>query len=122
MSSTIVQQLNNYLSHFNVVIKFIDPVIEEDLPNYNKGQITEIFAAILTRFENNGNPHELTEKWKLKRELRGYLKIRLLPQMIRIVYKVEEHPSVTNVTVMVIGPKKDEAAYKIAKKRIKKGY
>lgn len=122
MSSTIVQQLNNYLSQFNVVIKFIDPVIEEDLPNYNKGQITEIFAAILTRFENNGNPHELTEKWKLKRELRGYLKIRLLPQMIRIVYKVEELPFVTNVTVMVIGPKKDEAAYKKAKKRIKKGY
>ncbi len=40
--------------------------------------------------------------------------------MIRIVYKVEESPDQTLVTIVVIGPKKNEEAYKTAKKRIAK--
>lgn len=119
MPHPVEQLINDYLTQFNVVINFTDPVIEEDLPEYNKGQITEIMAAILNRFENNGNPHRVTQKWRLKGDLYGYLKIRLLPQMIRIVYQVEEQEKQTIAKIIVIGPKKNQEAYDRAKKRIK---
>jgi Txe/YoeB family toxin of Txe-Axe toxin-antitoxin module len=120
MSNPIAQNLNSYLSQFNVLVKFLDPVIHDDLPHYDRGQVIDILTAIVKRFEDNGNPHQVVEKWKLKGDLFGYFKIRLKAQMIRIVYKVEESPDQTLVTIVVIGPKKNEEAYKTAKKRIAK--
>lgn len=122
MPHPIEEMVNAHLGQFNVVVKFLDPVFNYDLPNYNRGQITEIIAAILKRFENNGNSHQATNEWVLKDDLLGYFKIRLLPQMIRIVYRIEELPNQTAATIIVVGPKQDEKAYKIAKKRIGRFY
>ena len=120
MSTPIAQQLHSYLARFNVFVKFLDSVIDDDLPHYDRGQVIDILTAIVKRFEDNGNPHQVVEKWKLKGDLFGYFKIRLKAHMIRIVYKVEESPNQTQVTIVVVGPKKNEEAYKIAKKRIAK--
>ncbi|KUO94786.1 type II toxin-antitoxin system RelE family toxin [Ferroacidibacillus organovorans] len=122
MSNPIAQQLNSYLARYNALVKFLDPVIDTDLPRFDRGQVVDILTAIVKRFENNANPHQVAEKWKLKGDLLGYCKIRLKAQMIRIVYKVEESPTQTRVTIIVIGPKKSEEAYWIAKKRIAKFY
>jgi len=119
MYDSVEQHINQYLANYNVKVIFTDPVLEVDFPHYEKGRLADIVAAIISRFEHNGNPHQITEKWRLKGELRGYLKIRLLKQMIRIVYKVEEQKDVTVVTIIAVGPKKDEEAYSLAKKRLK---
>ncbi len=80
MSNPIAQNLNSYLAQFNVLVKFLDPVIHDDLPNYDRGQVIDILTAIVKRFEDNGNPHQVVEKWKLKGDLFGYFKIRLKAQ------------------------------------------
>lgn len=118
MSNPIVQMLNSHLANFGVTVQFLDPVIEDDLPRYDHGQVRDILAAILKRFEGNGHPHQVVEKWKLKGDLFGYFKIRLKSQMIRIVYRTDESDKETLATIVVIGPRKAEEAYKIAKKRI----
>lgn len=120
MSNPITQQLNDYLAQYHVVVKFLDPVLDEDLPGYDRGQINDIFGAIMKRFERNGKPHKVTADWILNKSLFGYFKIRLLPQMIRIVYKIEELSDHTVATIVVVGPKKREEAYKIARQRIAK--
>ncbi len=69
MSNPIAQQLNAYLARYNVLVKFLDPVIDNDLPRYDRGQVIDILTAIVKRFEDNANPHQIVEKWKLKGDL-----------------------------------------------------
>lgn len=69
MPNPIAQQLNSYLARFNVLVKFLDPVIDDDLPHYDRGQVIAILTAIVKRFEDNGNPHQTVEKMETQRRL-----------------------------------------------------
>ncbi len=111
--------INNYLKKYNVEVIFSDFVLNDDLQQFDRGQLEDIVAAIIKRFENNGNPHVISGNWRLKQGLRNYLKIRLLSQMIRIVYKVEERNELTVATIIAIGPKHNDLVYDLAKKRLK---
>ncbi|MDT3425135.1 mRNA-degrading endonuclease RelE of RelBE toxin-antitoxin system [Paenibacillus forsythiae] len=90
----------------------------EDLLDYPKGDIKIILKAIIKRFKTNSNPHEINPDWQLHGDLAGAIKLRLLDEGIRVIYRVaEEQPQLTIIDIYAVGPRKDELAYKVAKKR-----
>ncbi|MDO3408276.1 hypothetical protein QWJ34_00695 [Saccharibacillus sp. CPCC 101409] len=88
------------------------------MQQYPKGDINKIFKAIIQRFRSNANPHEISPTWRLRDDLYGAYKIRLLDEGIRIIYRVaEELPTHTVIEIYAIGPRKNELAYQVAKRR-----
>lgn len=110
-----IQTMNN---DYKVDVRFKKSVIDEDLVQYGKGDIKIILKAIVKRFKTNANPHNINPKWLLNNSLLGSIKIRLLDEGIRIIYRVvQELPTHTVIDIYAIGPRKDELAYQVAKKR-----
>lgn len=106
------------LQTYKVDIRFKQGVIDEDLKQYGKGDITKILKAIVQRFKENSNPHNINPNWLLRNDLLGSVKIRLLDEGIRVVYRVQsELATHTEIHIYAIGPRKGELAYAIAKKR-----
>lgn len=118
-SSQLIQQfVLIMLQHYKVEVRFKKGVLDIDLLNYDKGDVKIIMKAIIKRFKTNANPHCIIPGWKLIDGLSGAIKIRLLNEGIRVVYKVaQELPTHTVIDIYAIGPRKDELAYKVAKNR-----
>lgn len=106
------------IQQYKVEVRFKQGVIDEDLMQYDKGDVKKILKAIVGRFKTNANPHDINPSWLLKDDLLGSIKIRLLNEGIRIVYRVaDELPTHTLIDIYAVGPRKDELAYKVAGNR-----
>ncbi|KWX74552.1 hypothetical protein D3C73_568760 [compost metagenome] len=109
----LIQQLVQIMiQQYKVDIRYKKGVLDEDLEGYVKGDIKLIFKAIVKRFKTNANPHHVNPDWLLKNDLFGSIKIRLLDEGIRVIYRVaEELPTHTVIDIYAVGPRKDELAY-----------
>jgi hypothetical protein len=106
------------IQQYKVDIRFKPGVLDDDLNDYVKGDVKIIFKAIVKRFKTNANPHNVNPEWLLQDDLLGSIKIRLLDEGIRVIYRVaEELPTHTVIDIYAVGPRKSELAYKVAKKR-----
>lgn len=106
------------LKEYKVDVRFKQGVLNDDFKQYGKGDVKIILKAIIKRFKANANPHHISPEWRLNDDLSGALKIRLLNEGIRVIYRVaEELPTHTVIDIYAIGPRKNEFAYKIAKDR-----
>ncbi|MCA0757046.1 hypothetical protein KP806_18450 [Paenibacillus sp. N4] len=118
-SPQVVQLFQQTLHALKVDLRFKEGVIEEDLTNFDKGQLKVILAAIKKRFTGNANPHHTSTDWELHDDLKGAYKIRIMsPYHIRIVYRIIEESNCTIVHIYAIGPRADSEVYKAAKNRI----
>lgn len=118
MKQLMQQFVLTMIQQYKVDVRFKQGVIDEDLKTFVKGDVILILKAIVKRFKTNANPHHVNPDWLLKNDLLGSVKIRLLDEGIRVIYRVaEELPTHTAVDIYAVGPRKDETAYKLAIKR-----
>ena len=105
--------------NYQVELFFLDEVIEEDLPSYDKGMVKKIFGEIIKKAKS---PLliPLGSIEPLHGELSGCGKIRMLSDMIRIVVRptIRQQQPVL-LEIIAVGPKAMEEAYLLATVRYK---
>lgn len=107
-------------TNYDVELVFLDEVIDEDLPYYDKGMVKKILGEIIKKAKSpllipKGNIEPLHG------ELSGCGKIRMLSEMIRIIVRPTIRPQQPILLeIIAIGPKAKEEAYMLATLRYNK--
>jgi mRNA interferase RelE/StbE len=116
-SSLVNVLISALLLQYNVELAFLDEVIDNDLPSYDKGMVKKILAEISKKAKS---PHLMPKGSiePLHGDLSGCGKIRMLSDMIRIVVRTTQRENLpTLLEVLAIGPKAKEEAYAVATMR-----